>query len=296
MVTAKPIHADSPTFGAELSGIDLDAVTARDRNAFVDAMDRYGVCVMRGLTLTNEQHIAFSRLFGEPEPKLVYGTHQGGAVRLNHPELFDISNLDTDGNILAEDDRRRHFRLANELWHTDGSYRTGGASYSLLAAHVIPTQGADTEFADMRAAYDALPEDLKARLDNRVAEHSMAYSRTLLGGFSFENHEKDLRPPVLQYLVQRNPRTERKSLYLASYASHIVGMDVDEGRRLLLDLTAFATQPRFLYRHRWQVGDLLVWDNGCTMHRATPFAGLAEKRDLRRTTLFGSLPIPDPVT
>lgn len=292
MLNANPLNPERPTFAAEVLELNLIALSPEDRDAFVDAMDRYAVCVIRGLELTNEQHIAFSRSLGEPEPKPTYGTEQGGAIRLSYPELFDISNLDPDGNILAEDDRRRQFRLANEMWHTDSSYRQGGATYSLLASYVIPSSGADTEFVDMREAYDALPEEMKLRIEHLVAEHSIEYSRTLLGGFRFEEREKDLRPPAAQYLVQRNPRTGRKSLYLASYASRIIGMDLSEGRSLLKELMEFATQPRFVYRHRWRVADLLVWDNTCTMHRATPFAGLSEKRDLRRTTLFGDLPVP----
>lgn len=291
MLSKKPMSPHFQDFAAELSGLDLDHLTDDVREAIVGAMDRHGVCVARNLDLTNERHIAFSRLLGVPEPKPTYGTPAAARARLEYRELFDISNLDQDGNIMVENDRRRQFRLANELWHTDSSYRAGGASYSLLACYVIPSAGADTEFADMRAAYDALPPTMQERLETMVAEHSMEYSRSLTG-YQLDESEKNERPPVHQYLVQRNPRTGRRSLYLASYASHIVGMDREEGRALLAELMAFATQPRFVYRHKWRVGDLLVWDNRCTMHRATPFQGLVEKRDLRRTTLFGDLPVP----
>lgn len=290
MVEAKPMNPANPHFGAEVTGIDVANMTEEARDAFIDAMDRFAVCVIRGITMTDDQHVAFSRWFGEPEPRPNYG-HAGVVNRLQHRELFDISNLNHNGELLGENDRRRMFRLANQMWHTDSSYRQGGASYSMLASYIVPSEGADTEFADLRAAYDALPPQRKAQLEGLVAEHSIEYSRSLIG-YAFDDQERSQRPPALQYLLQTNRRTGRKALYLASYASHVVGMDPSEGRALLKDLTERATREEFLFRHKWRVGDLLVWDNRCTMHRATPFEGTTEKRDLRRTTLYGDLPDP----
>ena len=250
-------------------------------------MDRYAVCYIRNLFFTDEQQVSFSRLFGDLETAPRFGVK---AARLKLPELFDVSNLDENGNLLEDNDRRRQFRLANAMWHTDSSFQPGGASYSLLRARVVPSQGAETEFLDMRAAYALLPEALKAKIEGLVVEHSTAYSRSLMG-YKFDDREQGLRKPTLQYLVQRHPGTGVKSLYIASHASHIVGMDLDEGRALLAELTAHAVATPGLYSHRWQAGDLLIWDNRCTMHRATPFDEFSVKRDLSRTTVVGDLPL-----
>ncbi len=202
-----------------------------------------------------------------------------------HAELFDVSNLDENGEILPEDDRRRLFRLANEMWHTDSSFVPRGARYSLLHAIVVPPRGADTEFADMRAAYDALPERKKKEIEGLVVEHSTFYSRALVG-YKFTEEELTRRTATPQYLVQTHPSTGRKSLYLASHASHVVGWPLEEGRKLLAELTAHATQPQFVYRHPWRLGDLVAWDNLSTMHRGTPFDDTRHPRDMRRTTVL----------
>jgi len=287
-LTIKPF---TPDFACELAGVDLrtdsNAATAA---ATMDAMDRFGVSVFRGQQIDDAQQIAFSRLFGELEHSPHFGRGDKDTVRMKFPELFDVSNLDENDNLLPDSDRRREYRAANLMWHTDSSFQPGGAGYSLLSARVIPSAGADTEFADMRAAYDALPQGTKDRIEHLVVEHSTYYSRSLVG-YKFTEEELKRRKPTLQYLVQTHPRSGRKGLYLASHASHIVGMPVDEGRALLKELVEHATQPRFVYRHKWQVGDLLIWDNRCTMHRATPFDDFAERRDLRRTTVVGDLPL-----
>ena len=278
----KPLH---PVFACEIINADLERV-----DDIRSAMDRYAVAVLREQHISDEEHIAFSRRFGELEKSPHFGVGKGGKVRMRYPELFDVSNLDEEGNILAEDDRRRAFRLANEMWHTDSSFVPGGARYSLLHAMVVPSRGADTEFADMRAAYDSLPCQTKQLIEGLVVEHSTFYSRSLIG-YKFTAEELTRRSATAQYLVQTHPSSGRKSLYLASHASHVIGWPEEKGRALLRELTEHATQPRFVYAHKWCPGDLVIWDNRCTMHRATPFPDTNERRDLRRTTVRGDLPL-----
>jgi alpha-ketoglutarate-dependent 2,4-dichlorophenoxyacetate dioxygenase len=206
--------------------------------------------------------------------------------RLDYPELIDVGNIDVDGSILPEDDRRRAYNRGNLLWHTDVSFDPVRATLSLLAAHVVPPGGADTEFADMRAAYDALPPAMKPRIEDLVVEHSVWHSRALAGFSEVSDEEKATRPPSQHRLVHVHPGSGRKALYLASHASHIVGWPVNAGRALLSDLMHFATQPEFVYRHRWQIGDLVIWDNLATMHRGTPFDDTRHVRDMRRTTVL----------
>ena len=287
-LTSHPANPALPDFAGEIRGIDPQrAFTAELADQVRAAMDQYGVCFARDLPLTDQQQVEFSRLFGPLETASRFGT---AAARLQVPELFDVSNLDEHGNILEDNDRRRQFRLANAMWHTDSSFQPGGASYSLLRARVVPSSGSNTEFLDMRAAYDSLPAAMKARIAGLVVEHSTAYSRSLMG-YQFDERELSLRQPTRQYLVQVHPSTGRKSLYLASHASHVIGMDLAEGRTLLAELTAHATQSAGFYSHTWRVHDLLIWDNRCTMHRATPFDEFSEKRDLCRTTVVGDLPL-----
>jgi alpha-ketoglutarate-dependent 2,4-dichlorophenoxyacetate dioxygenase len=248
-------------------------------------MDRYAVCVYpNGVPLDNDQHIAFSRYFGPMQHGHVL-TVTGRKERLGAwPELVDVGNIDIDGNIQPRDSRARAFNAGNRLWHTDMSFHPNRATYSLLNAHLIPPEGGDTEYADLRAAYDALPESLKKEIEPLVASHSVWYSR-MLGGFPEPTPEEVAsRPPAEHKLVQVHPRSGRKTLYLASHASHIVGRPVEEGRALLRELTEFATQPQFVYRHRWTQGDIVIWDNRCTMHRGTPFNDYDYPRDMRRTT------------
>lgn len=287
-LSVSPANPATPDFAGEIRGMDpRRPFTAELADQVRAAMDQYAVCFARGLQLTDPQQIEFSRLFGPLEMASRFGV---SAARLKVPELFDVSNLDEHGNILEDNDRRRHFRLANAMWHTDSSFQPGGASYSLLRARVVPSSGANTEFLDMRSAYASLPEATKARIEGLVVEHSTAYSRSLMG-YQFDERELTLRRPTRQYLVQVHPNTGRKSLYLASHASHVIGMDLAEGRALLAELTTHATQSAGFYSHTWRVDDLLIWDNRCTMHRATPFDEFSEKRDLCRTTVVGDLPL-----
>jgi alpha-ketoglutarate-dependent 2,4-dichlorophenoxyacetate dioxygenase len=278
-----------PLFACEIRKFDLQCPD-EEFEQLAAAMDRYAVAVLRDQHIDDEAQIAFSRRFGELETSPHFGVGQGGKVRMRHRELFDVSNLDENGHILAEDDRRRAYRLANEMWHTDSSFMPGGSRYSLLHARIVPSADADTEFADMRAAYDALPEDERRSLEGLVVEHSTYYSRSLTG-YQFSEEERSRRSATKQYLVQTHPTSGRKALYLASHASHVVGWPEEKGRALLRELTEHATQPRFVYVHKWRPGDMVIWDNRCTMHRATPFADFQQRRDLRRTTVRGDLPL-----
>ncbi len=282
-VTATPLHQH---IGAEIAGVDparpIDAATARE---IVAAIDRHAVLVFRNATpLTDAQHLALGRALGPLQHLKMLTMLSGTDTRLSTTELIDVGNLDETGEILADDDRRRAFQAGNLLWHTDVSFDANRAVYSLLAAHTVPPVGADTEYADMRAAYDALPAAKKAELDGLVAEHSIWYSRALGGLTEVSESEKATRPAAHHLLVHVHPSSGRKALYLASHASHIVGWPFEKGRKLLDELTAFATQERFVYRHKWRVGDIVMWDNLATMHRGTRFDDKTYKRDMRRVT------------
>jgi len=283
-----------PDFAAEIRGVDLTRPSPQLIDECWALFDRYAVCVFRGSGLDDASHVAFSRFFGDLE----FAPRMKNAVlpRFSLPELFDAGNLDREGAIRMEK-KRRLFNRGNQQWHTDSSFRTTRASYSMLLSHIIPPSGGETEFADTRAAYDALPADLRARLDGLEAEHSIWHSRALAGYPPATDEERALIPDARQPLVLKHPRTGRWALYLARHASHIIGMAPAESTKLLDELIAFATQPRFVYSHRWEVGDLLVWDNRCTMHRATPFDDTRYPRDMRRTTVIdGTLPTaPQPV-
>jgi alpha-ketoglutarate-dependent 2,4-dichlorophenoxyacetate dioxygenase len=282
-----------PLFFAEVTGIDLRRpLDAETVGAIVAAMDRYAVCVFPGQDLSDEQQIAFSRNFGELEHSPNYGRTGGQAARLRHSELFDVSNLDEKGDIYDADDNRRMFRIGNQFWHTDSSFLDPRGRYSLLHARIVPPGGADTQFADERAAYDALPARMKARIDGLVAEHFFAHLRQQLGFAGYSEAQLKARPPVRHAIVQTHPGSGRKHLYLASHAARIVGMSVPEGRTLLAQLIEFATQREFVHSHKWRVGDLVIWDNRCTMHRATPFDEEHHIRDLRRTTVSDGVAAP----
>jgi alpha-ketoglutarate-dependent 2,4-dichlorophenoxyacetate dioxygenase len=287
-ITFHPARTEFADFAGEIRGIDPGRpFTADTAERVRAAMDRFAVCYLRDFPLTDARQVEFSRLFGELEVASRFGNR---AARIHVPELFDVSNLDEHGQLLEDSDRRRQFRLANAMWHTDSSFQPGGASYSLLRACVVPSRGSETEFLDMRAAYETLSPAMKQRIDGLVVEHSTAYSRSLMG-YAFDEREQSLRKPTLQYLVQTHPNTGRKSLYLASHASHVIGMPLEEGRALLAELTAHAVKTPGLYAHPWRVDDLLIWDNRCTMHRSTPFNEFVERRDLRRSTVVGDLPL-----
>jgi alpha-ketoglutarate-dependent 2,4-dichlorophenoxyacetate dioxygenase len=270
-------------FAAEVSPIDLREVHDREALAEIRAgMDEYAVLVFRAQKFVDQEHLAFAqRLDGELHTKL--GSSALVKNRFGNEALGDISNLDENGEIMTTDNRRRAYGLGNRLWHTDASFQDPPGRYSMLHAKVIPPAGADTEYADMRAAYDALPDDMKARLEGLRVHHSIAYSRQTLG-FEFSSDEEDKLKGAIHPLVRTIPRSKRRALYLASHASRVIDWPVPEGRLLLRDLIEHATQPPFVYRHRWSVGDLVIWDNRCTMHRATPFEDSKYRRELRRVT------------
>jgi alpha-ketoglutarate-dependent 2,4-dichlorophenoxyacetate dioxygenase len=274
------------TFGAEISGIDIGAPISRaETEAIRSAIDSHGVLVFRRPEpLTDTQQIDFTGAFGPLQHLRMLKMLGGGATRLDRSELIDVSNLDEAGEIVGAEDRRRSFHDGNRLWHTDVSFDDNRAVYSVLSARVLPPAGADTDFANMAAAYAALPADRKAELEGLEAEHSIWYSKALGGFTDVTEAEKATRPAARHPLVTANPRSGGKALYLASHASHIVGWPEDKGRALLDDLIEFATQDRFTYTHVWQPGDVVMWDNQSTMHRATEFDDLTHVRDMRRVT------------
>ena len=233
--------------------------------------------------LAADQHLEFARQFGPLETTIA--VHRGEARLRLRKELADVSNLDHNSELWGEQSRVRLFQLGNRLWHTDSSFKRRPALASLLYARSIPSLGGHTEFADERAAYDALSEDVKQKLASLVAEHSIFNSRARLGFTNFNEEERRELPPVPQVVVRTNPESGRKSLYLASHAGRILGMPEAEGRALIDQLIAHATQRQFVYTHRWRVHDLVMWDNRCTMHRGTEFDDLRWKRDVQRATV-----------
>jgi alpha-ketoglutarate-dependent 2,4-dichlorophenoxyacetate dioxygenase len=277
-----PLH---PTLGAEVRGVDLTRPVMPEIFAEIDAaFNRYGILVFPEQPVTDEQQLSFSRLFG---PLEVNPNYAGAKMRLR-PDVADISNLDAEGRVLARDDRRNLFNIGNQLWHTDSSFKRIPAKCSLLSARELPSSGpmggGETEFADLRAAWDALPDARKRKLQGLVVEHSIFRSRSQLGFADFNDEIYKELPPVPQALVRHHRYSGRTSLYLASHASHIIGWPVEEGRALIEELIAFATEPQFVYQHRWTVGDLVMWDNRCTMHRGRPYDD-TQRRVLHRTTV-----------
>jgi alpha-ketoglutarate-dependent 2,4-dichlorophenoxyacetate dioxygenase len=290
VVSIRQIH---PVFVGEVSGVDLRRALSADEAVAIEAgMDRYAVLVFHGQNISDEQQIAFSRNFGEIENSAGGNVTRPEQKRLD-PLINDVSNLGHDHKPLPRDDRRRLFNLGNQLWHSDSSFRAIPAKFSILSGRIVVDKGGNTEFADMRAAYDALDDETKALIEDLVCEHSLMYSRGQLG-FEITPEERMTFRPVRQRLVRTHPVTGRKSLYLASHAGAIVGWPVPEARALLRDLIEHATQPQFVYIHNWQQYNLVMWDNRQTMHRVRRFD---EKlvRDMRRTTVAGDAPTVEQV-
>ena len=288
-LTFRKLH---PCFVAEVSPVDLRQAHDPETLGQIRAgMDEYAVLVFRDQPFADDEQLAFAqRLDGELHTKLGISALQKN--RLGNEALGDISNLDESGEIMRSDNRRRMYGLGNRLWHTDASFQDPPGRYSMLSAKVVPPVDADTEFADTRAAYDALPEEEKRRLEGLRVHHSIAYSRQTLG-FEFSQGEQDALQGAIHPLVRTIPRSHRRSLYVASHASRIIEWPVPEGRLLLRDLIEHATQAEFVYRHSWRVGDLVIWDNRATMHRARPFDDTKYRRELRRvTTLDIEQPAP----
>jgi alpha-ketoglutarate-dependent 2,4-dichlorophenoxyacetate dioxygenase len=278
-----------PCFAAEVEGLDLGQPLSPDEVAAIHAgMDTYAVLVFHDQKLDDAQQLAFTRSLGDIEQAI--GTSLRAPDEYRLPTTFaDVSNLDKDHKVFARDDRRRLFAIGNRLWHSDSSFKAIPAKYSLLRAVSVPSRGGNTEFAYMPAAYDALDAETKTEIEDLVCEHSQIFSRQQLGFFDLTDEERARFAPVRQRLVRTHPVTGRKSIYLSSHAGSILGWPVPEARAFLRDLVEHATQRRFVYAHRWRVGDLVMWDNRQTMHRARPFPA-HEPRDMRRTTLMGDAP------
>ena len=279
----------TPVFAAVVSGIDLSQPLSADTIDEIHAgMDEHAVLVFHDQVLTDEQQIRFSQSLGPLEqPGTASNITKPEDKRLKGP-IADISNVDKDNRLHGRDDRQRLFNLGNRLWHSDSSFRSTPAKYSLLSGRVVPPSGGNTEFADMRAAYDALDDETRAEIDGLVCEHSLIYSRGQLG-FADDLTDEERRnfTPVRQALVRRHPVTGRKSLYLSSHAGQIVGWPIPEARLFLRDLIEHATRERFVYSHKWRQHDLVIWDNRQTMHRARAFKDTSEVRDMRRTMVAG---------
>lgn len=286
-ISIKQLH---PHFAGEVGPIDLRNVHDRETLEAIRAgMDRYAVLVFRNQPFTDEEQLDFAQRF---DGQLHAKTSTSVLVknRFGNEALSDISNVGADGNLLSPDDRRRMTGLANQLWHADASFVDPPGRYSMLSARVIPPVDADTQFADMRAAYDALDDTMKATVADLKVHHSIAYSREVLG-FEFQASEKEQLKGAVHPLVRKFPRTGRKGLYLASHASSIIDWRVPEGRLLLRELMEHATKPEFVYSHHWRVGDFVIWDNRATMHRARPFDDTKYRRELRRTTTLDIEPV-----
>ena len=283
MLTIRPIH---PVFVGEVLGADLTTPLSPADVATVEAgMDRYAVLVFRDQDITDDQQMAFTLNFGAIE------SAPGGNITKPHEYrlkkgMIDVSNLDKDGKPLERNDRRRMFNLGNRLWHSDSSFRAKPAKYSILSARTVASQGGNTEFADMRAAYDMLDDATRATIEDLVCEHSLIYSRGSMGFTELTEDEKAMMKPVRQRLVRTHPVTGRKSLYLSSHAGTILGWPVPEARDFLRDLNEHATQRELVYIHRWRLHDLVMWDNRQTMHRVRRFDE-SQPRDMRRTTVAG---------
>jgi alpha-ketoglutarate-dependent 2,4-dichlorophenoxyacetate dioxygenase len=284
MSMAITVYPVTPDFAAEIGDLDLSReIGPSDIDAVKEAFAKYAVLIFPDQHLSQDQHLDFAKLFGPLETTIAL--YRRDAKLRVRKEFADVSNLSPDNEVWGKDSRQRMFQLGNRLWHTDSSFKRLPARASLLYARSIPPLGGHTEFADERAAYDALPEGMKRRLDSLVAEHSIFNSRARLGFTEFSDEERQAMPPVPQVLVRTIPESGRKSLYLASHAGRILGMPEQDGRILIDELVAHATQRQFVYTHRWRVHDLVIWDNRCTMHRGTDFDDLRWKRDMQRATV-----------
>jgi alpha-ketoglutarate-dependent 2,4-dichlorophenoxyacetate dioxygenase len=280
-----------PVFAGEVTGVDLTRPISREEAAAIEAgMDRYGVLVFPGQDITDAQQIAFTKNFGELENYNTPGTVRKRADNRLGAGIADLSNLNKDGSVISAEDRVWFFKLGDRLWHTDSSYRPVPAKYSLLSGRTVTSWGGNTEFADMRAAYDALDDRTKQEVQGLVCEHSLIYSRQQVGFTELTPEEIANFEPVRHPLVRVQKATGRKSLYLSSHIGAIVGWTVPEARSFLRDLMEHATAREFVYSHVWRLHDLVVWDNRTTMHRARRF-DRTEIRDVRRTTLAGEVPI-----
>jgi len=275
----EPLH---PLFVAEADGVDLrQPLAAKAAQDIEAAMDRHAVLVFRGQPLSEDEQIAFGRTFGPLDLGLKKALKR--ANRLKYDESIDISNVDDRGGIASVATKKMYSQLANQLWHSDSSFQNPPARYSMLHSLTKPGKGGETEFADLRAAWDSLPEDLKRKIEGLRAQHYALYSRINLGDTEWTEEQKNAIPPVEWPLARTHPGSKRKILFVGAHATHIIGMHVGEGRLLLAELLEHATQARFVYRHQWRVGDLVMWDNRCVVHRGRRY-DLGERRELRRVS------------
>lgn len=279
-VSIHPLHKQ---FAGEVSGIDITKPLSSEDVAAIEAgMDRFAVLVFHDQHVSDEQQMVFSANFG-PLLNGANTTMRRENMRLD-PAFADVSNIDKEGRLLQADDRRRRSSLGNRLWHSDASFRVIPARYSLLSARVVPPHGGNTEFADMRAAYDALDERTRAKIENLICEHSQIFSRMQLGFTDYQPEEREGMAPVRHRLVRTHASTGRKSIYLSAHIGGIVDWPIPEALAFIRDLAEHATQREFVHAHSWRAGDLVIWDNRCTMHRVRSFDDLEYPRDLRRTT------------
>ncbi len=278
----------TPDFFAEVGDVDLSqALDPGDLADIKEAFAKYAVLVFPGQHLTHEQHLAFAATFGPLETKLTVYREES---RDQAPgQIEDLSNLDVDDQIRPEDDRVRQMQLGNRLWHTDSSFKRVPARASLLYAREVPPIGGHTQFADLRAAYDSLSDELKERLEGLIAEHAFRYSRARIGFEDLSAEENDDLPPVPQVMVRTHPESGRRTLYLASHMGRVLGLPETESDALIDELIAHATQRQFVHTHRWRVNDLVMWDDRCTMHRGTAFDDVRWRRDVRRATVSDEL-------
>jgi alpha-ketoglutarate-dependent 2,4-dichlorophenoxyacetate dioxygenase len=275
----------TPDFAAEIGDVDLARpLSPEDRDAIKAAFWKYAVLVFPAQVLTSDQHVAFAEVFGPMEPNI---NSYADSVRKNRIDdrVSDVSNLDEDDRILPAESRKRQSGLANRLWHTDSIFRHVPARASLLYARSVAPIGGHTEFADMRAAWDALPEATRRRIDGLTVEHSIFHSRAKIGFTDYTDRERASLPPARQVLVRTIPETGRRALYTASHAVRVIDLAEDESTQLLDELMAHATQRQFVYTHRWRLHDLVMWDNRCTMHRGTDYDERRWKRDMHRATV-----------
>ena len=283
-IAIDPLH---PKLGARIAGVDLarplDDATF---TSIFEAFNEYSVLVFPKQALSDDEQIAFSRRFGALEQTISSIANKPNVAR----QIADLSNVDADGNMIDPDDKRMIYHSANQMWHTDSSFKRVPALASMLSGRECPPEGGETEYASMRVAYDRLSDEMRRMLEGRIAVHSFAYSRGLVAQDLLRREDEAEVPPVEQVMIRTNPVNGRKSIFVASHASHIVGMPVDEGRELIRQLIELATEPDCVYRHAWAAGDLVMWDNRCTLHRGRPWDGTKYRRVMHRTTVAGAAP------
>ena len=277
-------------FGARVTGVDLRHVEEGTFKEIVEAFNEYSVLVFPRQPLSDAEQIAFSRRFGPLEQTIGSIANKKATPR----EIADLSNVDDEDKMIDPADLRMVYHSANQMWHTDSSFKKVPALASLLSGRECPPEGGETEYASMRVAYERLPEERKRWLEGKIAIHSFAYSRGLVAKGLLRPEDEAQVPPVEQVLVRTNPVNGRKSIYVASHASYIVGLPVEESRALLHELIALATTPDNVYRHAWTAGDIVMWDNRCMLHRGRPWDGAKYRRVMHRTTVAGVGPtVPD---